>query len=479
MEEKSRVMSNFIWRFMERSGAQGISFVVSIILARVLKPELYGTIALITVFTSIMQVFIQGGTGSSLIQKKDADELDFSTIFYFNMLMCLTLYIFMYVLAPYIAKFYNDLSLTPVIRVLSLSLIISGIKNIQQAYITKNMLFKYFFFATLGGTIFAAALGIWMAYHGYGIWALVAQELSNAIIDTVVLWITGKWRPKLRFSFKRLRGLYSYGWKMLVSGLLDTLYNDLRQLIIGKIYSPVDLAYYNKGSQFPKLVVNNVNTSIDSVLLPVMSNMQDDKMAVKRMLRQSIKVSTYVMAPCMMGIAFLAEPIVRLLLTEKWMDCVVFVRIFCVTYMFYPIHTANLNAIKAMGRSDLFLKLEIVKKMVGIVVLVTTMWFGVTVMAYSLLLTTLLSMLINSWPNKKILNYSLIEQIKDILPGILLAFFMGICIYYMKFFSIHYIILLILQILCGICIYILGSIILKLEAFSYIISIVKSFGKRK
>ena len=353
---------NFIWRFAERCGAQLVSFLVSVVLARILAPEDYGTIALVTVFTAILQVFVDSGLGTALIQKKDADDLDFSSVFYFNFAMCLLLYAGMFIAAPYIAIFYEDMTLTPVIRVLSLTIVISGVKGIQQAYVSRNMLFKRFFFSTIGGTVFSAFLGIGLAYAGYGVWALVAQQLSNTIIDTLILWITVKWRPQKEFSWKRLRTLFSYGWKLLASSLLDTVYNNLRNLIIGKMYSSADLAYYNQGDKFPKIIVTNINTSIDSVLLPTMSNEQDDRKRIKSMTRRAIKTSTYVMAPLMMGLAFCAESIVKIVLTDKWMPCVPFLRLFCISYMFWPVHTANLNAIKAMGRSDWFLKLEIVKK---------------------------------------------------------------------------------------------------------------------
>lgn len=244
--DKSRtVTSNFLWRFFERCGAQGVTFVVSVVLARLLDPSLYGVIALVTVFTSIMQVFVDSGMGNALIQKKDADDLDFSSVFWFNLAMCSALYLLMFLAAPFIASFYKMPELTPVVRVLSLILIISGIKNVQQAYVSRHMLFKRFFFSTLGGTIGAAIVGITLAYYGFGVWALVAQMLFNAAVDTTILWITVKWRPRREFSIERLKGLFSFGWKLLVSSLIDTVYRDLTQLIIGKKYSSSDLAQYN------------------------------------------------------------------------------------------------------------------------------------------------------------------------------------------------------------------------------------------
>lgn len=475
---KDGVIKNFVWRLAERCGAQLVTFIVSIVLARILAPEDYGKIALITVFTAIMQVFVDSGLGTALIQKKDADDLDFSSVFYFNFAICLILYTVMFLLAPFIANFYRDETLVPIIRVISLTIVISGVKGIQQSYVSRNMLFKRFFFATLGGTVFSAALGIGMAYAGAGVWAIVAQQLSNTTIDTLILWITVKWRPKRAFSWDRLKKLLSFGWKMLASSLLDTIYNNLRNLVIGRIYSSADLAYYNQGDKMPSVIVNNINTSIDSVLLPTMANAQDDCTRIKEMTRRAIKMSTYAMAPLMMGLAFCAEPIIQLVLTEKWLPCVPYLRIFCITYMFYPIHTANLNAIKAMGRSDMFLELEIAKKIVGIFLLILTMNFGVMAMAYSLLVGSVLNQIINSWPNRKLLFYGYTEQIKDILPSILLAVGMGICVYFVGFIHLPTIIVLILQICLGAVIFIGLSALLRFEEFTYIINLILGFVNR-
>lgn len=468
-------VANFMWRFAERCGAQFVTLIVSIFLARILTPSDFGTVSLVMVFTTIMQVFVDSGLGTALIQKKDADDLDFSSVFYFIFFVCLILYAGMFVAAPYIAEFYNDLSLTAIIRVISLTIVISGVKGIQQSYVSRNMLFKRFFFATLGGTIFSAFLGIAMAYAGCGVWAIVAQQLSNTAIDTLILWITVKWRPKKMFSWERLRGLLSYGWKLLVSSLLDTVYNNLRNLIIGKIYTSADLAYYNQGDKFPKVVVTNINTSIDSVLLPSMSEEQDHANRVKSMTRRAIKTSTYIMAPLMMGLLFCAEPIVKLLLTDKWLPCVPYLRIFCFTYLFWPIHTANLNAVKAMGRSDLFLRLEIIKKAIGLILLLLTMRISVMAMAYSLIISSIFSQVANSWPNWKLLNYNYLEQLRDILPSIIIAIGMGVCVYFIGFIPLSTVVTLMIQIIAGAAIYVGASALLKLEEFEYLLRMIKSF----
>ncbi len=479
MKEKNVVVSGLFWRFLERVGAQGVSFIVSIILARLLDPSVYGTVALVTVFTSFMQVFIDSGMGNALIQKKNADDLDFSSVFYFNLVICIFLYIVMFFVSPFISEFYNKPELTPIIRVLSIMLVISGVKNIQQAYVSKHLLFKKFFYSTLGGTIGAAFIGIYMAYNGFGIWALVTQQLFNLTVDTLILWISVKWRPKKMFSLGRLKSLFSYGSKFLISSLLDVGYRELRALIIGKLYTSDNLAFYNKGEHFPKLIVTNINSSIDSVLLPTLSSKQDDRERVKAMTRRAIKTSTFIMGPLMVGLAACAEPLIRVLLTDKWISCVFFLRIFCITYAFYPIHTANLNAIKAMGRSDLFLKLETIKKVIGLISLIVTMFISVEAMAISLLFTSIVSQVVNAWPNRKLLNYSYLDQLKDIFPQLLISIFMGGVVYSITFINFADYLTLILQIVTGAFIYFSISKLFKIDSLEYIQNIFASYFSKK
>ena len=475
---RAKTITGFLWRFLERIGAQGVQLIVSIILARLLAPELFGTITLISVFTTILSTFIDSGFGNALIQKKDADDLDFSSVFYFNITICIILYLIMFFCAPLIARFYKSDDLIAPIRVISLTLIVSGVKNVQSAFVSRTMQFKRFFFATLGGTLGAAALGIWMAYAGYGIWALVAQYVFNNAVDTIILWITVKWRPKWLFSFERLKSLFSYGWKILASSLIDTTYGQIRQLIIGKVYSPSSLAFYDRGNSFPFSIVNNVNSSINSVLFPVMSSAQDDVESLKNMTRRAITISSYIMWPLMMGLAACAEPFVRLLLTDKWLPSVPFLRIFCISYAFYPIHSSNLNAIKALGRSDLFLKLEILKKCVGLLIIVISMHYGVLAMAYGVLVGDILSQVINSWPNRKLLRYPYEEQLKDILPAIVLSFVMFGIVWSVQLLHLSNLLTLLLQIPIGVMVYLLGSRLFRLESFRYCVSLMKGFLKR-
>lgn len=478
MSNQKSFLSNLVWKFLERCGAQLVTFVVSIVLARLLDPVVYGTIALVTVIINLLQVFIESGLGNALIQKKDADDTDFSTVFYFNVAMCTVLYLILFFTAPLISLFYEEPTLTPIIRVLGITLIISGLKNIQQAYISKNMLFKKFFFATIGGTIGSAVVGISMAILNFGVWALVWQHLFSIFVSTIILWLTVKWRPKFVFSFTRLKGLVSYGWKLLLASLMNSLYNNTRQLIIGKLYTTEDLAYYNKGDQFPKLIITNINYSIDSVLFPVLSKEQANKETIKAIARRAIKISSFVLWPLMVGLAACAEPLIRLLLTEKWMFCVPYLRIFCFIYVFYPIHSSNLNAIKAIGRSDIVLKLEIIKKVIGVTLLLSTMWFGVMTMAYTLLGYTLIDSFINAFPNRKLLNYNYFEQIKDMLPSILLSGVMGLAVFCITFIGLSDIFTLLIQVLLGVIIYVVGAKIFKFESFTYLLNLLKNIFKK-
>ena len=470
---KNRATSGLLWTFLERFGAQCVTLIVSIILARLLDPVVFGTVAIVTVFMEILNVFIDSGLGNALIQKKDADDIDFSSVFYFNIFMCIALYLVLFFLAPLMSRFYGMAELTDIIRVMGLSLIVSGVRNIQRAFVSRKLQFKRFFFATIGGTLGAAALGIWMAYRGFGVWALVAQGLFNNVVGTVILWLTVKWRPKRVFSFTRFRGLFSFGWKLLVSDLINTVYNNLRQLIIGKMYTTQSLAMYNRGYMIPNVFVININSAIDSVLFPVMSSAQDDVNMIRAMTRRSIRVSSYIMWPVMMGIAACSTPLVSILLTDKWLPCVPFLIIFCISYAFLPLQTANLNAIKALGRSEIYLKLEIIKKIVGFAILAATMWFGPLVMAASNLLFAVINYLINAFPNRKLLNYSYGQQIMDAAPPMLLSAFMFGIVYCVRFLELSNWLTLIIQIPLGVLIYVGGTKLFKLDSFDYILGTVK------
>lgn len=473
--KKNGLINNLAWKFAERISAQFITFVVSIILARKLDPSHYGTVALVTIFITIANVFVSDGFGSALIQKKDADKLDFSSVLFFNIGFSIVLYLVLFLCAPFISRFYGDgyEILTPVLRVLGLRLIPAGINSVQQAYVSKNMIFKKFFLATLFGTALSGIVGISMAYAGFGVWALVAQYLTNTTVDTIVLGLSIGNIYCLKFSFVRLKGLLGFGSRVLASGLLIVGYQELRAIIIGKLYSSQDLAFYEKGRSFPNLIITNINTSIGAVLFPKMSSEQDNTGRIKTTTRNSIRFSAYVMTPLMVGLAAVATPLIRLLLTEKWLPCVPLLQLFCIVYLFQPIHTANMQAIKAVGRSDIMLRLEMAKKAIELLSIAVTMWFGVPAIVVGMAVCATLFTVFNAYPNIKLIDYTFKEQLMDILPSISMSTIMFVIVSVLQYLPINDLPLLILQIFTGAIVYIVLSAMTKNKEFNYLLHLIK------
>ena len=453
---KSDVASGLVWKFSERILAQGVSFLLSLVLARLLMPEEYGTVALVLVFINLANVFITSGLGDSLVQKKSSDEKDFSTMFFCGLIMSIVIYAIMFVSAPGIASFYNNPALTPIIRVLSLQVPLGSVKTIQHAYVIKKMLFKKFFFSTLGGTLFSGAVGIILAYRGAGVWALVFQYLANSVADTIVLFFTVEWKPRICFEKETAKVLFSYGWKLTVAQFINTAYVNIRNLLIGKLYTEADLAFYNKGDQFPNLIINNVNNSISTVLFPAMASENDNISRLKSITRRAMKLIV------------VSEPLIRVLLTEKWLPCVPYLCISCVFWMFQPCQTANVQVIKALGKSDLYLKLEVLKKCMGVILLIASLRYGIFAIAFSNVILAFLSAIINIFPNKQLIEYGYWEQICDLSPALIMAFAMGGLVYIERFVISNDLLLLLLQVISGVLIYIILSIILKNDSFDYL-----------
>lgn len=477
---KQKTISGFIYKMLERIGAQGINFVVSIVLARLLLPEEYGLIALVTVFITILDVFVTYGFGNSLIADKNSDDVDFSTCFYFGICLSIVIYVLAFIAAPYVALFYGNELLTPVLRVMVLRVPIAAINSVQQAYVSKHMMFRKFFISTSIGTVISGIVAIIMAYYGFGVWALVEQYLGNVICDTICLWIIVGWRPKCFFSFKRLKKIYSYGWKILVVGLIDTGYNQIRSLVIAKKYTSQDLAYYNKGNQFPQLGMNVIEPTVNGVLFPALSQCSDNQNEMRGITRRIIMLSTYIVFPVMIGLMAVAKPLVIVLLTEKWLSCVIYLQIGCLSYLFRPLQFINNSVIKASGRSGLLLKLDVLKKAIGIILLLISMHYGVIGIAISLVITNFVSTIINITPNRKILNYGYRAQFLDIGKSAVLAIIMGLIVYAISFIRFPSIIVLMIQIVVGVGFYILASVLTRNESFVYAINIINLYiNKRK
>lgn len=476
---KMEVVLSLFWKTLERCGAQGIQFIIQIVLARILVPSDYGIIALIDIFINISSVFVQSGFNTALIQKKDIDEIDLSSVFYLSLFVASILYGILFFTSKPIATFYGIPNIVPVLRVLSITLFFGAFNSIQNAIIARGMQFKMLFFSSLGATIISGMVGIAMAYAGFGVWTLVAQQIISQMLITVILWFTVKWRPGLFFSFKRVGILFSYGWKLLVSCLIDTIYMNLRSLIIGKIYSPEALSFYNRGEQFPKIIVSNIDGSIQSVMLPALASQQDNKQRVKEMMRRSIITSSFIVFPTMIGLAAIAQPLVRVLLTDKWLPCVPFFQILSMSYVLWPIHTANLQAINALGRSDIFLKLEVIKKIIGLAILGVSIYFGVYAIAVGMLVSGIIFTVINAYPNSKLLKYSYKEQLRDIMPSLLLSLVMGGLVYQINFVRLSDYIKLIIQISLGGILYVAMAYVFKLECFRYLINSAKSLKEQR
>ena len=465
---KSRVLSSLWWKLLERGGTSGIQFVVQIILARLLLPEEYGLIAIVSIFITIAGIFVESGLNTALIQKKDTDAMDLSTVFHTSLAMAAVLYAILFFTAPWLADFFSEPRLVEVIRVLSLTLFIGAFQSIQQAVIAIRLEFRRLFYSSLGGVILSGAVGIGMAFAGYGIWALVGQQIANRLFSTLILLFQVEWRPTRSFSSQRLKKLFSFGWKLLVSSLLNTLTYNVRSLIIGKFYAPAMLGFFDRGNSFPAFIITNLNGSIQAVMLPAMASFQDDKDRVRRMVRRSIVTSSFVVFPMMAGLAVIAEPLVRVLLTDKWLPAVPFLQYACVGFSLWPIHTANLQAINALGRSDIFLKLEVVKMIIGLLVLAISIPFGIYAIALGSVVNGLISTFINASPNRRILGYGYLEQLKDIVPSLLLSLVMAGIVSLIHWTDFAPLLKVLLGIFSGAGVYGVLAARLKMEPYLYL-----------
>lgn len=477
---KKTVLSSLFWKYGEQLGVAAAQAVITVVLARLLLPEDYGIIALITIFIAIAQVFVVSGFNTALIQKKNADDTDFSSVFYLSLFTALICYGILFVASPFIADFYENEQITPVLRVLGINLFFGAVNSIQRTFISRNFKFKKLFFSSMGAVVVSGTVGIIIATLGCGVWALVGQQIGSQIAICCIMWITVKWRPKLLFSFARVKGLFSFGWKLLVSALLDTGYREVKTLIIGRLFSPKMLGFYSQGSVYPNMIVGTLNSAIQTVMPPAYAKNQDSKETVKAIMRRALKTSAFLVFPAMAGLAAIAEPMVLVLLTDKWLMAVPFIQIFACIYALYPIHTVNLQALNGIGRSDMFLRLEIIKKILGIIVLCITIPMGIYAIALGGIVSGIISTFINSYPNKKLLNYSFFAQWRDLLPSLLLSGVMFGVVYLVTLTPLPAWLMLIIQIPLGIAVYFGLAKLFKVEALQYGLDTIKELlGKKK
>ncbi len=473
--KQNTIAGGMLWKLLERFGVQGIQFVLQLILARIMVPEHYGALAMMLIFVNLANVFIQSGFNTSLMQNKDVTEEDYSSVFWVTMGVSALVYGGLFFAAPAIATFYKMPEIVWPFRVLMLVLFPGSFNSVQLAKVSRELDFRKVFFSNIFGIVISGVVGIVMAYQNAGVWALVVQNVLNILIACLVMLKVVDWRPRLVCNFARVKVLFTYGWKLLVSGLLDTLYQDIRSLVIGKKYQADTLGFYNRGKQFPQFVINGINGAVQSVMLPAMSAKQDNKTQVKTLMQTSIAVSAYVVFPVLFGLAGIAEPLVKVLLTEKWLPCVPYLQIYCFTLLFMPVHTCNLQAINAMGRSDLFLKLELIKKSYGLLLLVAAVLFFDSPIAIALsgAVSTLISCFVNAHPNKKLIDYSYTEQIKDISPAILFSAVMLGAVWLIARITLPPLITVMLQVVGGIVVYLTLSLIFRPKGLFVLLAILK------
>lgn len=438
---------------MENGGAQGVQFVVSILLARMLSPKEYGVLAIMMIFTGLANVFVQNGFALALIQKKAADERDFSSVFFFNLLLSALVYLLIFFAAPPIAAFYDNPDIVRMLRVLAVIVFFGGVISVQNAYISKKLEFRSLFIASLLSSLLSGAASIYMAGSGYQVWALVWQQILYYIFLCLILFLTISWRPSFFFSLSRLKKMFDFGWKILLSALLDNIFTNLHGLGMGKIYDGEVLGNFTRGEQFPKIVITNIGAAMQSVLFPVMAHSQDDRSELKSILRDSLMISTYVLFPIMTGLIAIADKLVLVLLGSKWAGAVPFLQLMCLGYLFWPLHITNLQALNALGRSDIFLKLEVIKKILSVCVLLLGIRYNALIFIGLKVLADYVCIFINAWPNKELLGYGVYKQLGDVLPNLGPAFLMGASVYGIGRAAGEGVIVILLQLAAGVLLY--------------------------
>ena len=470
---KDKTVKGVIWSAVDRFSAQGIQFVFSILIARLLVPEDYGVVAMLGIFMAVSQTFIDSGFGTALIRKIDRTEEDFSTVFYFNIVVATLFYFALFFAAPAIANFYNTPLLESITKVVALNLIINSLSGIHNAKLSIAIDFKSRAKISIVSTLLTGAVGLWMAYAGYGVWALVIQNLFSSAIRTVLLWVIVKWYPKLVFSWKSFKELFSFGSKLLASALLDTLYNNIYTLVIGKVFSPSTLGVYSKANALAQFPSSNITGVLQGVTFPVLSTIQNEDDRLADAYKRFLKIAAFVVFPLMIGLSAVADPFIRLVLTDKWEGAIYLLQIMCFWMMWYPIHAINLNILQVKGRSDYFLKLEIIKKIQGVVVLCITVPMGIVAMCYGSLISSIISLVWNTHYTKKLIGYGFFAQMKDLLPIILHALVMGLIVAIVVHFMPTLWLKLIVGVLTGIIYYISGAYVMKFPEMDELLTILK------
>jgi O-antigen/teichoic acid export membrane protein len=472
---RNKTITGAFWQLLQKSSVQLVSFVVSVILARLIDPAEFGIVAMASIFMAVAGAIADGGLGTSLVQRKDIDKLDQDTVFHFGMLVSVILYTILYFCAPLISRIYKTEELTAIVRVASLSLFATSFNSVQGALVMREMDFKKYFWANLIATLISAGVGITMAYLGFGVWALVAQTLTRSITAVLVLFTFVRWLPRFRFSWKRLKQLYAFGLNLMGANLIGTFFNELRGFLIGLRFQPADLAYFNRGNSIPGLINDNVNGTISTVLFPAIAKLQDDKLAVKSSMRHAMMTSVFIMAPLMLLLASSSRGIILLLYTDKWVQAVPFMQVIVFYHLFSIVGLANLQALNAIGRSDITFKLEFIKKPTLLAILLYTCTISPLALSIGTAIYAIIGAAINAYPNRKLIGYSYREQLADVLPQIGLALISGASAWAIGYIDAPLLLILILQWIVGGTVYLLLAKILHLVSFNYALQTIKGY----
>ncbi len=478
MEEqslKNKTIKGVAWSGINNVFSFGMTFIVGIVLARILSPDDYGLLGIITIFTAICDALIKAGFSSALIRKKEASEDDYNTVFIVNLFMSILLYIVLFITAPLIAQFFHREELTILTRVTTISMIFGALAIVQSTRLTKQLDFKKQTKITISSSILSGIAGIVMALSGAGVWALVVQSIVAQLFRTILLWFYNKWVPKLRFSSDSFHELFGFGWKMMLSGLLNALWMDLYKIVVGKFYSPASLGQYTRAESFANLPSGNITSIVQRVTYPVLSNIQDDKERMVAAYRKIIKMTMFATVPLMFFIGAISEPLVNCLIGTKWHDAATYLPLICIGSTLYPLHAINLNMLKVQGRSDLFLGLEIVKKTISLAPLFIGAFLGIIPMLYANLVTGAIAFFLNSYYSGKLLNYNSWLQIKDVAQFYVLAIVLALPIYFIKLISTSFWMVLILQLIVGIAFFFLICEVKKLEEYKELKSILYTY----
>ena len=477
MSLRKQATTGMVWTFAQQFGNQLVGFFVSLLLARLLLPEEFGLIGMIAIFVAIGNTLLNGGLTSSLIRSQDLDEDYFSTVFFFNLGASVVIYIFIFFLAPAIANFYNQEILTNLLRVYSLTFIIQALSAVQLARLTKKMDFKTQTVISIPATLIGGLLGIWLAFRGYGVWSLVLSYMTTSFLTTIQLWYYSKWVPVLVFNLSKFRNHINFGYKLTLSGLLDTIFSNLYIIIIGKYFSAAQVGYYTRAETMKQLPVINISNALNKVTYPLFSGIQDDKIRLKRVYKQIMQMVIFVIAPILILLAVLAEPTFRFLFTEKWLPAVPYFQILCVTGILYPIHAYNLNILAVKGRSDLVLKLEVLKKIIIVLTILVAIKYGIIGLLYGQVITSIIAFIINSHYTGRLIDYNALEQLKDVFPAIIIATIAGATVLIFDLFYLSGMLDLLrimIGILVGFLIYISLAYILKINSLKDIKTLLKN-----